>query len=258
MIENELREAIQRDELVLHFQPQVVLSSQKVSGVEALVRWNHPDRGQILPSLFIPIAEESGLVIDLGKWVIQQAFRQVRIWQKQGIENLRIAINISALQFQQSGFPNLVKTLLVENEVEPKLVEFELTESALMHNMDNVLKTLEDLKSLGLQLAVDDFGTGYSSLNYLRRFPIDRLKIDQSFVKNIHKMPVNRSIARTIIALANSLTLKTIAEGIEASHEKSELKRMGCEEGQGYLFAKPMPADEFSLWLASYRYIRGL
>ena len=248
VIENELRQAIERDELVLHFQPQVELASKALFGVEALVRWRHPARGLISPAQFIPIAEESGLIVPLGEWVLRQAFRQLKSWQERGLPRLRISVNISALQFQRRSFAALLKALLAEYEIEARLVELELTESALMQNVDEVLHTLKDIKSLGVSLAIDDFGTGFSSLSYLRKFPIDRLKIDQSFVRDIHSTPVNESIARAIVALAKSLSLDIIAEGIEKPSEKAVLELMGCPEGQGYLFAKPLSADDFIAW----------
>lgn len=184
----------------------------------------------------------------LGEWVLRQAFRQLKSWQEQGLPLLRMSVNISALQFHRRSFAAYLKALLAEYEVEPRLVELELTESALMQNFDEVLQTLKEVKSLGVSLAIDDFGTGFSSLSYLRRFPIDRLKIDQSFVRDIQSTPVNESIARAIVALAKSLSLDIIAEGIEKPSENAVLELMGCPEGQGYLFAKPLSADDFVAW----------
>jgi diguanylate cyclase (GGDEF)-like protein len=253
VMENDLRQAIERDELVLYFQPQVELASQEIIGAEALVRWRHPLRGLVPPGQFIPIAEESGLIVPLGEWVLRQAFRQLKSWQEQGIPPLRISVNISALQFRQPGFSELLKALLAEYEVDPLLVELELTESVLMHNVEEMLQTLEEIKALGVSLAIDDFGTGFSSLSYLRRFPIDRLKIDQSFVRDIERTPVNASIARAIVALANSLSLDIIAEGIETPSEMAVLEQIRCTEGQGYLFAKPLAAEDFVVWFTSHR-----
>ena len=250
-IENELRLAIERDELVLYFQPQVQLASQALLGVEALVRWRHPSRGLVPPGQFIPIAEESGLIVPLGEWVLRQALRQIKSWQESGLPPLRVSINISALQFHRRSFPEFLRARLAEYEVDPRLVELELTESALMHNADDVLRTLDEIKALGVSLAIDDFGTGFSSLSYLRRFPIDRLKIDQSFVRDISSTPVNESIARAIVALARSLSLDIIAEGIETQAEKAVLEFMGCLEGQGYLFARPLPSEDFVAWFDS-------
>lgn len=252
-IENELRQAIEHDELLLHYQPQVALGSQAILGTEALVRWLHPVRGLVPPGQFIPIAEESGLIVPLGEWVLRRALRQIKSWQAQGIPPLRVSVNISALQLRRRSFPGLLKAHLAEYEVDPLLVELELTESALMQNVDDALRTLKEIKSLGVRLAIDDFGTGFSSLSYLRRFPIDRLKIDQSFVRDIQDTPVNESIARAIAALAKSLSLDITAEGIEQPSEKTVLELMGCPEGQGYLFARPLAADDFLAWCASHR-----
>ncbi|MFA5913103.1 MAG: EAL domain-containing protein [Burkholderiales bacterium] len=251
VIENDLRRAIERDELVLHFQPQIELASKALLGVEALVRWRHPLRGLISPAQFIPIAEESGLIVPLGEWVLRQSLRQLKSWEECGLPPFRISVNISALQFQRRSFAMLLKALLAEYQVDPRLIELELTESALMQNFDEVLQTLSEIKSLGVSLAIDDFGTGFSSLSYLRRFPIDRLKIDQSFVRDIHSTPVNESIARAIVTLAKSLSLDVIAEGIEKPSERVALELMGCPEGQGYLFAKPLSAEDFIAWFNS-------
>jgi diguanylate cyclase (GGDEF)-like protein len=252
-IENELRQAIEHDDLVLYFQPQVELLTQEIFGIEALVRWLHPVRGLIPPGQFIPIAEESGLIVPLGEWVLRQALRQLKYWQEQGLPPLRISINISALQVHRRSFPKFLKDRLAEYGVDAQLVELELTESALMQNVEDVMQTLGEIKALGVSLAIDDFGTGFSSLSYLRRFPIDRLKIDQSFVRDIQSTPVNESIARAIVALAKSLSLDIIAEGIETSSEKSVLEHLGCSEGQGYLFARPLAADDFVAWCTSHR-----
>jgi diguanylate cyclase (GGDEF)-like protein len=253
LLENELRQAIERDELVLYFQPQVELASQCIRGVEALIRWRHPERGLVSPGQFIPIAEESGLIVPLGEWVLNRSFEQFRIWQQQDLPSLRLSINISALQFQQPGFPQFLEDRLGEYGVDPRLIELELTESMLMQNVGDVLRTLEEIKRLGVRLAIDDFGTGFSSLSYLSRFPIDRLKIDQSFVRNVENSPANESITRTIVALANSLSLDIIAEGIETRAERAVLEHLHCTEGQGYLFARPMPAEDILAWIAARR-----
>lgn len=251
LMENELRQAIERDELVLHFQPQVEIASQKICGLEVLVRWQHPVRGLIPPMEFIPIAEKSGLIVPLGEWVLRQTFRQLKLWQKQGMSPPPVAVNISAMQFRRQDFTQLLKALLTEYEVDPTLVELELTESVLMQNAEGVLQTLQEIKALGVSLAIDDFGTGFSSLSYLSRFPINRLKIDQIFVRNIKDTPVNESICRAILALANSLSLDIVAEGIENASENAALKLMGCPNGQGYLFAKPMSGDDLVAWFLS-------
>lgn len=248
VMENELRQAIDDGELVLHYQPQVELASRDIRGVEALVRWHHPIRGMISPAQFIPLAEECGLIVQLGEWVLRQAFRQINSWQAQGVSPPPVAINISALQFRKRNFPQLLKALLAEYAIDPRLIGLELTESVLMHNAGEVQQILEEIKALGVSLAIDDFGTGFSSLSYLRRFPIDYLKIDQTFVRDIERTPVNESICRAMVALANSLSLGIIAEGIEKPTENAALEQMGCTKGQGYLFGKPMSADDIVVW----------
>lgn len=252
-LQNELRRAIEGDELVLHFQPQMDLASHAIRGVEALVRWQHPTRGLISPAHFIPVAEDCGLIVPLGEWVLRRALKQLKSWQRQGLPPFRVSVNISALHFHQCAFPDFLKAQLAENGVDPRLVELELTESMLMQNVEHVLQTLEEIRCLGVSLAIDDFGTGFSSLSYLRRFPIDRLKIDQSFVRDIDRSPANESIARAIVALANSLSLDIVAEGIETVSEKGVLEHMRCREGQGFLFARPLPAEDFAKWVASHR-----
>ena len=252
-LENDLRLAIERKELLLHYQPQVDLATNDIRGVEALVRWRHPERGLVPPGKFIPLAEESGLIIPLGEWVMREALRQMREWRNLGLAPLRMSINISAVQFRRGSLPRFLADQLAANEIDPRYVELELTESLLMHGVETVLQTLREIKGLGVTLAIDDFGTGYSSLSYLRRFPIDRLKIDQSFVRDIERTPANESIARAIVALANSLSLEVIAEGIEQSAERAVLEHMRCTEGQGYLFAKPLSAQDFLGWIIAHR-----
>jgi diguanylate cyclase (GGDEF)-like protein len=252
-LENELRLAIERDELLLHFQPQVNLQRMDFSGVEALVRWCHPERGLISPANFIPLAEESGLIVPLGEWVLRKAINQLNIWHGYGLSDLRMSVNISALQFRQENFAGFLKGLLEEYGVDGRQIELELTESALMQDVHEAKKTLDEIKSLGVKLAVDDFGTGFSSLSYLQRFPIDRLKIDQSFVRDIEHSPANESIVRAIVALAESLSLDVVAEGIETAVEKAMLEKIQCREGQGYLFARPLTAEDLVIWANSHR-----
>lgn len=253
-LETELRRAIDRDELTLYFQPQVKIPSQKICGVEALVRWKHPERGMISPAEFIPIAEACGLITRLGEWVMRAACRQLTVWNARGFNDIRMSINVSAIQFHDPDFMQILRSALADTGVDPNHIELELTESVLMKNIDSVLAILKEIRALGVSLAIDDFGTGFSSLNYLRMFPINRLKIDQSFVRDIEQTPANASITRAIIALASSLSLDIVAEGIENHSEKSVLEKLGCGEGQGYLFAKPLPAADISNWLeAHYR-----
>ncbi|OYY93450.1 MAG: hypothetical protein B7Y41_11850 [Hydrogenophilales bacterium 28-61-23] len=248
-LESELRQAIDQGDLELFYQPQVDITTQQLRGVEALVRWRHPVRGMISPLEFIPLAEECGLILRLGEWVLREACRQLHDWDERGYAPMRMSINVSAVQFQQANFVVVLKTVLEESRVNPAFIELELTESVLMHNVEEVLVTLMEIRALGVSLAIDDFGTGYSSLNYLRRFPINRLKIDQSFVRDIEHTPANESITKAIIALAESLSLEIVAEGIEKTTERAVLENLGCTEGQGYFFAKPLSATDVSVWI---------
>lgn len=248
-LENDLRHALARNEFSLVFQPQVEIASGLPRGVEALLRWNHPQRGHISPLEFIPLAEETGLIVQVGAWVMRQAFAQMAAWKTAGLPALRMAINISAVQFHHGDFADLLARALAEFDIDPTLVELELTESVLMHNVEEVLDNLRRIKSHGVMLAIDDFGTGFSSLNYLRRFPIDRLKIDQSFIRGITRTPANASITKAIIALADSLSLDVVAEGIEESVENDFLNSLGCKEGQGYFFARPLNTSQVEQWL---------
>lgn len=250
-LENDLRQAVERDELFLVYQPQVDFASGRIQGVEALLRWRHPVRGAISPLEFIPLAEESGYIIPLGEWVMRRAFAQLSEWKAKGLPAIRMAINISAVQFRQSNFADVLADAVADYGVNPCLVELELTESVLMQNVETVLASLQRIKAMGFRLAIDDFGTGFSSLNYLRRFPIDRLKIDQSFVRDIENTPANESITRSIIALAESLSLEVVAEGIENNCEQEILKKLGCLEGQGYYFARPLLPVDVDTWLTS-------
>lgn len=247
-LENDLRLALERDELRLVFQPQVEISSQRVRGAEALLRWHHPVRGNISPLEFIPLAEETGLIVPLGRWVVRSAFAQMARWKAAGFPPIRMAINISAVQFHQEDFADELELAIHEYRIDPSFVELELTESVLMHNVEDVLANLNRIKRMGIMLAIDDFGTGFSSLNYLRRFPIDRLKIDQSFVRGIAETPANASITKAIIALADSLSLDVVAEGIEDASENEFLNGIGCGEGQGYFFARPLTPEQLETW----------
>ena len=248
-LEAELKQALANDEFVLFYQPQFDFVKQRVVGMEALIRWNHPQRGMLSPGSFIGLAEESGLIVPIGDWVLAEACRQHRAWQQQGMPSLRLAVNISSLQFRQPDFLQRVTRLLSETGVDPSVLEFELTESVIMHDASLVLDMLGELKALGVHLSLDDFGTGFSSLGYLNRYPIERLKIDQSFIRNLDRMPINQSIVRSIVALAKSLSLQVIAEGVETQAELELVRKCECDELQGYLLARPMPAAEFAVWL---------
>lgn len=240
-LEADLRHAIDRNELVLHFQPQVKVSTGAIVGVEALVRWQHPQRGLLYPSAFIEIAENSGMIVDIGKWVLREACQQQRYWHLNDEVPLRMAINISAVQFRREDFIDTVRTSILEAGVDPGCIELELTENVAMHHADDVLHTLRELKTIGVNLAIDDFGTGFSNLSYLQRFPFDRLKIDQSFVRDIDTLPANKAIVHAIVSLARSLSLEVIAEGVETVAELSQIQ--SCDEVQGYFHSRPMPAS---------------
>lgn len=252
-LEAELKQALAHGEFVLCYQPQVDLAADMPAGAEALIRWNHPQRGLLTPGSFIEIAEESGLIIPIGDWVLAEACRQHAEWRRQGLPPLRLGINISALQFRQPDFVIRVKRILAETSIDPAYLEFELTESMVMQKASRVQEMLAELKQAGVRLALDDFGTGFSSLGYLTRFPIDRLKIDQSFVHGVDALPANASILRAITALAGSLSLQVVAEGVETEAELAVVRACGCHESQGYLHGRPMSPDRLAEWLRATR-----
>ena len=241
---DKLREAIPQDELVLHYQPQVNLYSGEICGVEALIRWNHPQHGTIPPGRFIPLAEETGLIIPISEWVLQQACRQAAAWQQAGLPMIKVAVNLSARHFRDHTLPDTVSALLTANQIDPAWFDLELTESVMMHDASAAIRIVDRLKTIGVRLSLDDFGTGYSSLVYLSRFAIDTLKIDQSFVHDITTNPVNASIATATIAMAHKLGKTVIAEGVETEGQMAFLRRHECDEIQGYLFSKPLPAPQ--------------
>jgi len=245
-MENNLRRAIEREEFVLHYQPQVDIKTGKIIGTEALIRWQHPDMGLVPPGRFIHIAEDSGLIVPIGEWVLRTACRQNREWQIAGLQAIPVAVNLSAIQFRQPDFLEAVKRAVMDTEIDPRYVELELTERAVMQDVEAAVATMQEMKGMGFLLTIDDFGTGYSSLNYLKRFPIDKLKIDQSFVRDITTDPDDASITLAIISMAHSLGLRVIAEGVETAEQLAFLREHGCDEIQGYYFSKPVPADEFA------------
>jgi diguanylate cyclase (GGDEF)-like protein/PAS domain S-box-containing protein len=243
LIEAGLRMAIQRDELSLVFQPKIDLATRRIFGAEALLRWNHPKLGMIAPSRFVPVAEEAGLVGQIGEWVLHAACRQIRQWQDAGL-SLQVAVNVSARQFQDYDVSELVMGIMRDTGALAANLEIELTESAVMSDAEASIVTLERLAALGVQIAIDDFGTGYSSLSYLKRLPLDLLKIDQSFVRDISSDPNDAAIVRAIITLARSLGIKVIAEGVENEGQLAFLNAYGCQYAQGYLFGRPMTATQ--------------
>lgn len=249
-LEIKLRHALERNELSLYYQPQWDMRARKLVGVEALLRWETEADGMISPGRFIPVAEETGLIRPIGEWVLKTACAQNRQWQEAGLPHLRVAVNISARQFRQPDLVSMVDRILAETRLDAQYLELELTESYLMEDAQAANRTLEFLKVRGIQLAIDDFGTGYSSLNYLKNFPIDRIKIDQSFVRDVTNNRDDAAIVETIIAMAQSLELDVIAEGVEGADQLQFLSGHNCYEMQGYFFARPMPADEMTLYLA--------
>lgn len=249
VIENELREAIRTSQLVLYYQPQFSLRSEAVTGLEALVRWRHPRRGLVPPDKFIPVAEETGLIISLGGWVIQQALADLRRWRGQGLEVGRLAINLSARQLFHTQTHDILQQCLEGDPASAHTLELEITESGIMQDPEQAVQTLNAFKGLGVSVAIDDFGTGYSSLAYLKRFPIDLLKIDRSFVRDITVDDDDAAIVRTILAMAQALNLRVIAEGVESEKQLKLLAALGCSEGQGYYYARPMPAEALEAFL---------
>jgi diguanylate cyclase (GGDEF)-like protein/PAS domain S-box-containing protein len=240
---NELRRALERGELLLHYQPQAEIATGEIVGVEALVRWQHPQLGFISPVDFIPVAEEIGLIGRLGDWVLNEACRQAVAWQQAGLPHIPVAVNLSALQLRSPDFLDSVRRALQSAGLDAHWLELELTESVLMHQVESVMQTLHGLSDLGIRIAIDDFGTGYSSLAYLRRLAIDKLKIDRSFIRDLSIDPEDSLIVATIIRMAHSLRLKVIAEGVEGSEQLATLRAQGCDEIQGYHLSRPLPAD---------------
>ncbi|OGQ99474.1 MAG: hypothetical protein A2521_00795 [Deltaproteobacteria bacterium RIFOXYD12_FULL_57_12] len=245
LMESGLRRALEQNELVIFYQPQFNMTDHRLIGMEALLRWQHPEKGMIAPGDFIPLAEETGLIEPIGEWVLRTACAQNKSWQNQGYPPISLAVNLSARQFRQQNILELVADTLAETGLEPKYLELELTESIVMNNVEKNVRTLEELSRLGVQLAIDDFGTGYSSLSYLKLFPIDNLKIDRSFVRNINTNPNDAMIAASIIALAHNMNLKVLAEGVEDEKQLQLLLKQGCDNVQGFLFGRPVPAEEF-------------
>ncbi|MGE0080992.1 MAG: EAL domain-containing protein [Thiohalomonadaceae bacterium] len=244
-LENDLRWAVERGELFLAYQPQYDLGGTRLVGIEALVRWRHPQRGVIPPGRFMPLAEESGLVIRIGEWVLKEACRQRHQWVLAGLQDIPVAVNISAVQFAQRDFEQVVTAALLESGLPPGLLELEVTETVIMRNPEETARTLKRLKTMGISIAIDDFGTGYSSLSYLQRFPLDRLKIDRSFVTSMPSEAANRVVTESVIGLGKNLGLRVIAEGVETEGELSILRMFDCDEVQGFYFSRPLSSDEF-------------
>jgi diguanylate cyclase (GGDEF)-like protein/PAS domain S-box-containing protein len=243
-LENDLRSALGRDELCIFFQPQVDIATSRITGTEALIRWRHPDLGLIPPVQFIPIAEDTGLILSIGEWVLRSSCTLARKWYNDGAPFI-VSVNLSANQFRQQNLVSIVESALLDSKIPPHLLELEITESMSMKNPEETMKMLSGLKDLGVRIAIDDFGTGYSSLSYLKRFPIDTLKIDRSFLMDIPENTRDAEIVKAIIAMAHSLNLTVIAEGVEKDPQAQYLLKNGCETMQGYLFSPPVPVPDF-------------
>ncbi|MES9956408.1 MAG: EAL domain-containing protein [Sedimenticola sp.] len=245
-LENELRVALKRNEFRVYYQPQYCLSTGQLTGAEALVRWEHSELGLVSPIKFIPLAESTGLIIPLGEYVLREACTQMKVWQRAGHAIEHISVNVAGRQIQRGSIVETVRKVLEETELEPQCLELEITESFIMEQADKAISTLDELQSLGVTLAIDDFGTGYSSLSYLKRLPIDKLKIDRSFIKDIPHDADGEAIAKAIIALGKSLQLHIIAEGVETEEQKEFVRLEGCDEVQGYFYSRPLPEKDFS------------
>jgi len=250
LLEGDLRKGLERNEFELLYQPKLSLKSETITGFEALVRWNHPERGVISPLDFIPIAEQSSIIVSLGEWVLETACRQMDSWLKKGLPIKNIAVNLSGRQFKQEELVDNIKKIISDSGIEPKYLELEITETILMANLDTVTDKLKQLSEMGVKLSLDDFGTGYSSLRYLNSFPLNNVKIDQTFVKDI-STEENATIAKAIVSLAQSFGLKTIAEGVESESQKDIMREIGCDFIQGYLLGKPIPPEEVPQLLSS-------
>jgi EAL domain-containing protein (putative c-di-GMP-specific phosphodiesterase class I) len=250
MIESQLRLAVTRGEFTLHYQPQLDVSRNHVVGVEALLRWRQPDRGLVSPAEFIPVLEETGLIVPVGEWVLTEACEQLARWRAAGLPDLRMSVNLSSRQFQQVKLASVVSDTLSRVNLPADALEVELTESLLMRPSDIAERTITALDNLGVRFGLDDFGTGFSSLSYLQRYPFDTLKLDRSFVRDLPGDANDAALTRAILAMGQSLKLDVVAEGVETESQRQFLLAHGCVTMQGYLFARPMPADQFAAWMA--------
>ncbi|MCG8356254.1 MAG: EAL domain-containing protein [Kiloniellales bacterium] len=251
-LEFELRQGLEQQQLTVHFQPQINLLTGRVVGAEALVRWHHPVRGLVPPDEFIPLAEETGMITTLGEWVLSTACKQIKLWQSQGLPALQVAVNVSPRQFQQKDFADSVDRILAETGFDSRYLEIELTEGHLAEDVNEAIRILTLLKTNGLCISIDDFGTGYSSLSQLKHMPVDTLKIDRCFIRDMVTDPDDAAIAETIIKLGHSLGLRIIAEGVESEEQIAHLRRNGCDVVQGYFYSKPLPAREFQDWFSNF------
>lgn len=251
-LDKELRGALERNEFHLVYQPQIAFDDHRVVGVEALLRWHHPERGLVPPDLFIPLAEQNGSIIQIGEWVLDQSCRQLRIWHDSGMTDLRMAVNLSTVQLHHSELSHVVTNLIQRYNLPPRCLEMEVTETGLMEDISAAASHLNSLKKAGVQIAIDDFGTGYSSLSYLRGLPLDKIKIDRSFVQDVLVDEDDATIVRAIIQLGRSLNMQVIAEGVESAEQEAYIIAQGCNEGQGYYYSRPLSATAFTDWLHAY------
>jgi EAL domain-containing protein (putative c-di-GMP-specific phosphodiesterase class I) len=256
-LETRLRKALHENQLVLRYQPQINLLTGRIIGAEALVRWNDPERGMIEPDGFIPVAEETRLIVPLGEWVLRTACKQAKEWHNGGATTMRIAVNLSARQFQQADLVQMVRRALDDVKLDPSALELEITETTAMQNGEVTVEVLRALRDIGVGISIDDFGTGYSSLNYLKRFPINAVKIDRAFVRDLGSSDGDAAIVSAVIGIARSLRLRVVAEGVETAEQFAFLRAKECDEAQGFYFSRPIPADDFSRALDERRlYVR--
>jgi diguanylate cyclase (GGDEF)-like protein len=251
-LENELRVAMDKKEFRVFYQPKVIVKTGIIKGMEALVRWEHSEKGIIPPFSFIPLAEECGLIVDIGQWVLEESCRQTVIWHKKGFNDLIVSVNISPMQFNQKNFFTIVNNIINRTGINPEYLELEITESCTMSNVDETINTLHDFRNMGVKISIDDFGTGYSSLSYLNKMPIDTLKIDRSFIKDITAAGENGELAKLIIDMAKSLDLNVVAEGVETEEHLDFVLKQGSNEYQGFLMSPPVPADKFEVLLQKF------
>jgi EAL domain-containing protein (putative c-di-GMP-specific phosphodiesterase class I) len=249
-LDAELRLAIEREEFELHYQPQVRLDTGEITGVEALIRWRKPDGTLVSPAGFLARAEENGLILPISAFVLRHACKQAATWRRNGLPALRMGVNLSPVQFRGQGLPFLVARVLSETSLDARQLELELTENIVMHDIDQVVTQLQQLHDLGVVISIDDFGTGFSSLSYVKRLPVDRLKIDQSFIREVISDPSDRAIVSAIVNLAHSLRMEVVAEGVETAEQLECVRAVGCDAVQGYYFGKPMPAAQFEDFIA--------
>lgn len=248
-LEEEIKTGIKKNQFEMYYQPKLDLNTGRAIGAEALIRWIHPEKGRISPDIFIGVAEETGLIIPLSNWLLDNVCAQIALWNKIGLPEMQIAINLSALQFQDPDLVGKVAATISKHGLDPRQIELEITESAIMDDASEAIKVLEKFRELGVSLAIDDFGTGYSSLSYLKQFPVHTLKIDQAFVREIEADSADAVIVRAIIGLCMNFNMKIVAEGIETQEQGELLREFGAHTGQGYFFAKPMPAVDFGRWI---------